>query len=77
MARRQHGPLTIEEISQGLEACVDNISISPVPGAGTGLNTSCLAEPVDPPPASEHALAARGVYDGSQPTARFRALGYG
>ena len=26
MARRQHGPLPIEEISQGLEACVDNIS---------------------------------------------------
>lgn len=26
MARRQHGPLTIEEISQGLEACIDNVS---------------------------------------------------
>lgn len=25
MARRQHGPLSIEEISQGLEACIDNI----------------------------------------------------
>lgn len=26
MARRQHGCLTTEEISQGLEACVDNVS---------------------------------------------------
>jgi len=26
MARRQHGPLTIEEISKGLGACVDNIN---------------------------------------------------
>ena len=26
MARRQHGPLTIDEISQGLEVCVDNIN---------------------------------------------------
>ena len=26
MARRQHGPLTIEEISKGLKACIDNVS---------------------------------------------------
>ncbi len=26
MARRQHGPLTIEEISSGLEACIDNVN---------------------------------------------------
>ena len=26
MARRQHGPLTVEEISKGLEACIDNAS---------------------------------------------------